>query len=76
MPRAVDGRKVCSKCAEEKAVSEFTRHKYNGDGLEARCRACESARRSDPEFRAKARLRERNYQMRMNEAARRVESQL
>ncbi len=34
--------KICSKCKEEKPVSEFTKNKAKKDGLSPQCRICKS----------------------------------
>lgn len=36
--------KTCSTCGVEKAASEFSRSRNRADGLESRCRQCESER--------------------------------
>ncbi|WP_066192416.1 HNH endonuclease [Gracilibacillus timonensis] len=38
--------KTCAKCAEEKPVTEFTKHKGYKDGLEAKCKTCRSVYRT------------------------------
>ena len=43
MPKAVDGWKICSKCREEKLVSEFHKNRRTSDGLQYPCKACEQA---------------------------------
>lgn len=37
--------KTCSRCQEEKLVSEFGRHSNNKDGYESMCKPCRSAHR-------------------------------
>jgi hypothetical protein len=50
--------KVCSRCREEKARSEFNRSSSSKDGLRYQCRACQSIahllRRENPQARALA----------------------
>ena len=41
MPKAVDGWKVCSKCREEKPVSEFSRNRNEPDGRCYQCKTCD-----------------------------------
>lgn len=41
---ASNGKKPCSDCGEEKAVSQFNKQPGMQDGLRSRCRACESKR--------------------------------
>lgn len=40
MPKAINGRKVCSKCKIEKDVSEFHKRTNTSDGLRNECREC------------------------------------
>lgn len=40
MPAAVDGLKQCSKCAETKPVSEYSKTKRNFDGFKYACKTC------------------------------------
>ena len=42
MPRAVNGRKICTKCRVEKAVEEFSICQSSPDDLQYRCKACYS----------------------------------
>lgn len=37
--------KVCSRCGEEKLITEFGRHSKHKDGYEAMCKTCRSAHR-------------------------------
>lgn len=37
---AVDAKKVCSKCEQEKTIMEFEKVKLNKDGYSGRCREC------------------------------------
>ncbi len=41
--RAVKGIKECSKCGEEKPISEFDKDKSGSGGLSSRCKECRSA---------------------------------
>lgn len=40
MPKAIDGRKVCSKCRERKLVTEFSKDNSRVDGLSYQCKTC------------------------------------
>lgn len=40
MPRAVNGRKPCSKCHVEQSVEEFSKDTDASDGLQSNCKAC------------------------------------
>ena len=40
MPRAQNGRKICSKCRVEKPVKEFYARKDCCDGLRSQCKSC------------------------------------
>jgi len=42
MPRAINGRKICSKCRIEKSVEEYSLSKDKVDGLQCWCKGCKS----------------------------------
>jgi len=43
MPRTVGGWKICSKCRENKPVSEFWKSRHQPDGLHNQCKVCARA---------------------------------
>ena len=43
MPRAINGRKICTKCRVEKGVEEFSKRNDRSDFLDGHCRLCKSA---------------------------------
>ena len=64
MPRAVNGRKVCSRCGVEKLVAEFTIQVCRADGLRYNCKQCDKVyRQTDPDKKkaSDARYREKNH---------------
>lgn len=60
--------KRCSRCGEEKPLSEFKKNPRNKDGYEYTCKICESKRQK--EWRLKNRDAIKEYQKRYNEAHR------
>lgn len=61
MPKAVDGWKICSKCRERKAISEFARNRCNPDDLQYKCKACYKRYRQSNEGRAVHRAAGKRY---------------
>lgn len=52
----VNGKRVCPKCGEDKALAEFGKDRHKPDGLQSRCRSCQrqltAARRAaNPDYR-------------------------
>lgn len=56
--------KVCSRCKEEKSISDFNKDRSRKDGIRGTCRACakEKRRKYREENREKAREYQRKYQ--------------
>lgn len=61
-------RKVCTRCADPKPISEFYRHPHGADGYESVCKTCKRATvllhhhrnmATDPAYRERRRLRSR-----------------
>lgn len=70
--------KVCLKCGESKPVSEFSKNRNRKDGLQAYCKACQSAHRharywGDAEYREKQREQWRAYRSRPEIQQKKVE---
>lgn len=56
--------KRCSKCGEEKPLSDFHRHKTGRDGLRSECKTCESARHKRYRETNREKIRERHKRYR------------
>lgn len=60
--------KTCTRCGEEKDISDFHRNRRKSDGLDPSCKACNNERMrskyaSDPEWRAQKIARTRAYHL-------------
>lgn len=60
----VEGKKICSRCTEEKDMVEFGVCKYHTDGRTSQCKACDVKRvllfrQTDVQYRLRAALRKR-----------------
>jgi hypothetical protein len=64
---AKDVVKLCKRCNERKTLDQFTKRSDRRSGLGSRCLACErvrnTARRSHPDAKAKARYYEKEYRL-------------
>lgn len=56
--------KICTKCALEKLLVEFSKNKKTKDGLQHECKACMAARARDYYFSKSALINERRAQVR------------
>ena len=43
MPRAINGKKICTKCKEKKLTKHFHRHHGTSDGYTSMCKICKNA---------------------------------